>query len=307
MTAFLKWITANPVRAFLAAGLAALFSMFALPMAAWLPGGVLSLGLLAGGVPVATAAAAGAGFAFIWALAPMFGAIPAFGVAIVLVLPSLLAALALEKTRSLSFAFQALTVGCCLLVLGIHGLLGDPARALAPVIAELEPTLRQWADMLSRAGIERSPEEIGAATASLAWATLGWMVLLHAFLAQCAGLWGYGRLREPGLFGREFRALKLGTVMAWLLVAVFLVSLAASWQGAPGWQAIEDLRFVLAAAFLVQALAVVHGLRELQVIGAVPVVLAYVAVILVPMALVGIGFADTWVRFRERFAPRQGV
>jgi hypothetical protein len=39
----------------------------------------------------------------------------------------------------------------------------------------------------------------------------------------------------------------------------------------------------------------------------VPVVLAYVAVLLVPMALVGIGFADTWVRFRERFAPRQGV
>jgi hypothetical protein len=25
------------------------------------------------------------------------------------------------------------------------------------------------------------------------------------------------------------------------------------------------------------------------------------------MALVAIGFADTWVRFRERFAPRQGV
>jgi hypothetical protein len=133
------------------------------------------------------------------------------------------------------------------------------------------------------------------------------MVLLHAFLAQCAGLWGYSRLREPGLFGREFRALRLGNVIAWLLVAVFIVSLAANWQGAPGWPSIEDLRFVLAAAFLVQALAVVHGLRELQVIGALPVFLAYVAVILVPMALVGIGFADTWVRFRERFAPRQGV
>jgi hypothetical protein len=45
----------------------------------------------------------------------------------------------------------------------------------------------------------------------------------------------------------------------------------------------------------------------MQVIGALGVVLAYVAVLLVPMALVGIGFADTWVRFRERFAPRQGV
>jgi hypothetical protein len=306
MTALLQWMTANPVRAFLASGLAALFSMFALPMVAWLPGGIVSLGLLAGGVPIAASATAGAGFAFIWALSPIFGTPPALLVAIVLVLPSVLAAYALERSRSLSFTFQALTIGCCGLVLAIHGLLGDPVRALAPVIAELEPTLRQWADLLSRAGIEKSPKEIGEATASLAWATFGWMVLLHGFLAQCAGLWGYGRLREPGLFGREFRALRLGNVIAWLLVAVFVASLVASWQGG-GWQAVEDLRFVLAAAFLVQALAVVHGLRELQVIGFLPVVLAYVAVVLVPMALVGIGFADTWVRFRERFAPRQGV
>jgi len=55
-----------------------------------------------------------------------------------------------------------------------------------------------------------------------------------------------------------------------------------------------------------QALAVVHGLRELQVIGLLPLILAYIAAVLLPMALVGIGFADTWVRFRERFAGRPG-
>lgn len=75
---------------------------------------------------------------------------------------------------------------------------------------------------------------------------------------------------------------------------------------AHGWQVANDLVFVLAAAFLIQALAVVHGLRGLQVIGGTSVVLAYLALIWVPMALVGIGFADTWIRFRERFAPRQG-
>jgi hypothetical protein len=133
------------------------------------------------------------------------------------------------------------------------------------------------------------------------------MVLLHAFIAQCAGLWAFGRLREPGLFGREFRRLKLGRFVAWLLAGLFVATLVASGVGGGGWQAVDDLQFVLAAAFLVQALAVVHGLRELQVIGFIPVALAYVAVVLVPMALVGIGFADTWVRFRERFAPRQGV
>jgi hypothetical protein len=302
MTALLQWITANPVRAFLAAGLASL-----LPFGAWLPAGVAVLCLLAGGGKLTLAAIAGAGLGFLAAYEPLFGTGPSLAIAAVALLPAALAAVALEKSRSLSFTFQALTVASCLLVLAIHGLLGDPARALAPVIDELEPMLRQIAEALSRIGIERTPEEIGAATASMAWATFGWMVLFNAFAAQCAGLWGYGRLRERGLFGREFRQLRLGSVVAWALVAAFLVSLVAPRLGGGGWPAIDDLRFVLAAAFLVQALAVVHGLRELQVIGVVPVALAYVAILMVPMALVGIGFADTWVRFRERFAPRQGV
>lgn len=302
MTALLQWITANPVRAFLAAGLAAL-----LPFGAWLPAGVAVLCLLAGGGRLIAGAVAGAALGFLAVYEPIFSAGPSLAIALVALLPALLAAVALEKSRSLSFAFQALTVGSCLLVLAIHGLLGDPARALAPVMDELGPVLRQMAEALSRIGIERTPEEIGAATASMAWATFGWMVLFNAFAAQCAGLWGYGRLREPGLFGREFRQLRLGSIVAWALVAAFVAGLAAQRIGGDGWPAIDDLRFVLAAAFLVQALAVVHGLRELQVIGAVPVALAYVAVLMVPMALVGIGFADTWVRFRERFAPRQGV
>ncbi len=211
MTALLQSLTANPLRAFLAAGLAALVALFALPMAAWLPGALVVLGLLASGPGVAWAATAGAGFALVWAFSPLFGAAPALAAAIVMLLPALLAAFALEKSRSLSFAFQALTLASCLLVLAIHGLLGDPVRALAPVIAELEPMLRQTADMFSRMGIQSSPEQIGAATARMAWATLGWMVLLHAFVAQCAGLWCYSRLRQPGLFGHEFRSLGSGS------------------------------------------------------------------------------------------------
>ncbi|HEX9707694.1 MAG TPA: hypothetical protein VGA24_08675 [Steroidobacteraceae bacterium] len=307
MSALLNWMTANPVRAFLAAGFASLIALVALPMAAWLPGGIVVLALLASGRAVALAAAAGAAIALVWAFAPLFGAGPALVIATVALGPSVVAGFALIGTRSLSFVFQALTVAACLLVIGIHGLLGDPQGVLMPVIADLEPMLRRTAETLSQFGIERSPAEIGAATARVAWATLGWMVLLHAFLAQCAGMWGFGRLREPGLFGREFRGLKLGRFIAWLLVATFAASLISHRLLGHGWQVADDVLFVLAAAFLVQALAVVHGLRELQVIGALPVVLAYVAVILVPMALVGVGFADTWVRFRERFAPRQGV
>jgi hypothetical protein len=307
MSAFLQWMTANPLRAFLAAGVASLLALAALPMAAWLPAALIVLSLLASGMSAALAAAAGAAAGLVWAFAPLFGPGPALAIATVALVPSALAALVLASTRSLTVVFQGLTIAACLLVLAIHGLVGDPQGVLMPVMAKLEPWLRQTAETLSRFGIESTPAEIGAATARAAWATLGWMVLLHALLAQCAGLWAFGRIREPGLFAREFRGLKLGHFVAWTLVAAFAASVGAHRLLGHGWQPADDVLFVLAAAFLVQALAVVHGLRELQVIGALPVVLAYVAVVLLPMALVGIGFADTWFRFRERFAPRQGV
>ncbi len=303
MTALFQWITASPFRAFVAGGVAALAALAALPMVAWLPAGIVVLVLLASGRRAAAVAALGAALGLLWIFVPAFGTGPAFAIAIAVLLPPYLGASALASTRSLSLVFQALALGATLLVLAIHGLLGDPARVLMPLIAELEPMLKRTAETLSQWGIERSPAEIGAATARVAWATLGWMVLLHALLAQFAGLWAFGKMRDPGVFGREFRQLKLGRFIAWSLVAGFALSVGSHSIGS-GWQAADDVVFVLAAAFLVQALAVVHGLRELQVIGSLPVIVAYAAVVLLPMALVGIGFADTWVRFRERFARR---
>jgi hypothetical protein len=215
------------VRAFLAAGLAALVAFLALPMAAWLPAGFVVLAFLCGGTALALAAAAGAGIALLWMLAPAFGLGPALAVVIAVLLPAWFGGTALASTRSLNLVYQALTLGAALLVLAIHALLGDPQGVLMPLIAQLEPLLQQVAATLSQWGIESTPAEIGAATARVAWATLGWMVLLHALMAQFAGLWGLGRLREPGLFGREFRQLKLGRFIAWALAGAFVLSLVA--------------------------------------------------------------------------------
>jgi len=306
MSVLFRWVTGHPARAFLAAGLASLVALVALPVAAWLPAGCVVLALLAGGPVAAGAAAAGAALSLLWIFGPVIGAGPALAIATAVLLPSYLGASTLSATHSLSFVFQAMTLGAGLLVLAIHALLGEPQGVLMPLIAELEPALRRTAESLSQFGIERTPQQIGAATAHFAWATLAWMVLLHAMLAQFSGLWAYGQMREPGLFGREFRRLKLGRVVAWIAIVAFGVSLGAQQLFGRSWQPADDLVFVLAAAFLVQALAVVHGLRDLQVIGLLPVILAYLAVVLVPAALVGIGLADTWVRFRERFARRSG-
>ena len=78
---------------------------------------------------------------------------------------------------------------------------------------------------------------------------------------------------SPALFGREFRApqaRRLHRLDAGRLLSCCRVRLAPPARDRAGRRA-DDVVFVLAAAFLVQALAVVHGLRELQVIGLLPV------------------------------------
>ena len=172
-------------------------------------------------------------------------------------------------------------------------------------------------------GIEkfRHPHEVdkvGVAVAILVFGlAIGWVAQL--LLGQgtrpngaslFAGLWAFGTLREPGLFGRQFRELRLGTLVAWIAVAALLASLVTQWASGRAWPPADDVLFVLAGAFLLQALAVVHGLRAAKAVGPATVAVAYIALLLVPMALVGFGLADSWVRFRERFgqrpAPPQG-
>ncbi|MGH8197792.1 MAG: hypothetical protein ACRETI_06445 [Steroidobacteraceae bacterium] len=305
MTALLQWMTASSARAILAGGATALVA--SILGIAWLPAGFIVLASLAGGPSLAAAAGAGAALMLMWSGTLAFGIALAAGVIVAVLLPSYLAATALASTRSLSFVFQALTLCTGLLVFAIHALFGSPEGVLMPFFARLEPYFQQVAQWLTQMGIQASPQEIGAETARVGWRVFGWLLLLNALLAQFVGLWAFARLREPGLFGREFRRLKLGRFIAWSLVAIFTASLISNLVLGHGWDAADDVVFVLAGAFLIQALAVVHGLRQLQVIGPLPLILAYVAAALVPMALVGIGFADTWFRFRERFAPRQGV
>lgn len=301
MRKLVEWVTAHPLRGFIAAGLATFIALPMLPVTAWLPGACVVLLLLAVGPAAAGIAMLGAGLLLFWGFTPATGMPVAAGIAVLVLAPAYLAGSVLAASRSLSFTYQAATIGACLLVAAIHALLGDPLEVLAPVVGYLAPMLEEAAAALARFGIERSPQELGEATVRVAWATLAWLILLHATLAAFGGLWAFSAVREPGLFGREFRGLRLGHFVSWLAVGVFALTAVVSLATGAHWQVADDLLFVLAAAFLLQALAVVHALRDAQIIGLVPLVFAYLAILVVPVALVGVGLADTWVRFRERF------
>jgi hypothetical protein len=307
MKSFAEWVTAGSWRGFIAGAVIAVLAVLALPVAAWLPAGLVVLVLLAAGTRAAALAALGAALPIAWAFQPVLGLPGGLIVAGLVLLPAYLAGSLLESSRSLSFVFQAVTLAACGLVLAAHLVVGDPTGVLMPAVEYLMPALEETARALSEMGIERTPEEIGAATARVAWATAAWLLLLQTMLAQFAGLGAFGALREPGLFGREFRSLQLGRFVAWAAVGALGLGLLSQLATGQAWQPAEDVLFVLACGFLMQALAVVHGLKQAQVIGAVPVALTYLAVVLLPMAVVGLGFADTWLRLRERFGQRPGA
>ena len=307
MQNFAQWVTAQPSRGLLAAAGLGVLALFALPLAAWLPASVMVLALLARGPRAAAFAAVGAALPIAWDLGPLAGLGVSMTVTAAILLPPYLAAGLLERTRSLSFVFQAATLVAVGVLFALHLVLGDPVGLLMPLVNTIRPALDEMARTLSSMGIQSSPDELGEATARVAWATTVWLMLLHTMIAQFAGLWAFGLLREPGLFGREFRALKLGRFVGWLTVAALVLSVAVqAVRGAP-WQPLQEVLFVLSAAFALQALAVLHALRETQAIGSWLVVVGYVALGLAPMAVVGLGFADTWMGIRERFGRKPGA
>lgn len=307
MKAFAQWVTARSARGFLVAAALAVVAVLALPVAAWVPAGLMVLVLLAAGPRAAAIAGIGGALPIAWAFHPVVGLGAAALVAVAVLVPPYLAATVLETSRSLTFAFQAVTIAAGAFVLGLHVVVGDPVETLMPMIEHVRPALAETARALADMGVVRAPEQIWEATARMAWATAAWMTLLHTMLALFAGLAAFAALREPGLFGREFRALQLGRIVAWGAVASLAVGLLTQLLTGRAWQPAEDLLFVLACGFLLQALAVVHGLKHSGAIGGVPVALTYVAVALLPMAVVALGFADTWVRFRERFGRGPGA
>ena len=310
MQKFAEWLTARPARGFLAAAACSVLTLIALPVAAWLPAAVTVLALLAGGPRAAALAALGAAIPIAWTFAPLLGVAGALILAAAVLGPACLAGWLLNTSRSLNLVFQVVALSAAGLVLVAHLVLGNPATVLVPALEAMRPMFEETARVLAAMGVQSTPEQIGAATARVAWATGAWMLMLHTLLALFVALWAFGAAREPGLFGRQFRALRLGSFVAWIAVVALAVNLGARLATGQSWQPAEDVLFVLACAFLLQALAVAHALRDAQVLGTGPLLLCYVAVALLPMAVVGLGFADTWMRFRERFGqakPQPGA
>lgn len=288
-------------RAVAVAAVSAALAMLAPPLSsplAYVGAAVIGLvGLRLGAVEGLGVLLAGAGVLAVFGLAAGGLSLTLAVSAALLWLPVWLLALLLRSSRSLALTLQAAAVFGAVLVVLVHGWLGDPAQWWTVQLQNL------LAPVMTEHGLDASHlPELARWMTALMVAALVFGVLLSLLLARA---WQAG-LYNPGGFGAEFRALALGRRFA--LAALLIGALAALPQlGAVATLAAEML-FTLLLVYLLQGLALVHALvRSLQaqrawLIG-VYVLLVLAAAQVMPL-LALLGWMDAWIDVRGRFAGR---
>ncbi len=134
-----------------------------------------------------------------------------------------------------------------------------------------------------------------AMAASMSGVT-GALVFLSIAVSLVVGRWWQAELYRPGAFGEEFRALRFGQVMAVLFFGLLAGGLA-------GVGLIDNFGIVLRVLFLLQGLAVIHGLASIYEVQGIWLGVFYVGLlILSPLNLVlaVFGALDNWLDFRGR-------
>ncbi len=285
-----------------------------LPGVLLLPGAVLLLPLIlvcnaaATGLLALEAGPQGALRSLLWALALLspllvLGGAGLIGPALLGAwLPALAAGLVLRSTRSLSLALLVLTGLAIAVVLVVNqtGLPGSGQESQQAAQAQVQA----MAQTLLKLNPKLPAQQIEAALAimlQLAGGLLA-LVLLGTWTGGlCLGRSLQARLRRPGAFAQEFRALRFGR--AYSLLALVAAALAFTLRLANGGLAVE-LALVLAVPLLLQGLAVMHAeivrrgrWRRLPWLVYVMLVLATVQVASV-LALLGL--MDNWLDFRNR-------
>ncbi len=126
-------------------------------------------------------------------------------------------------------------------------------------------------------------------------------VVFSAITSLLLARWWQSLLYNPGGFGSEFRALRLGRTAAAITLGVSALALFTT----PAW--IDSLALVVASVYVFQGLAVAHGVVNGLKLGPAWLAALYIALVpLMPYVVVGlmiVGAADAWADYRRRVQP----
>jgi hypothetical protein len=287
---FATWIADSPGPAVLVTGLLGLLPLFGLGFAFFLPGAVPALVTLMRGPRAGLLVAAGATLLLALAMWAAGRPIPVGLVYSFWVLgPPLALGVLLQRSGSLALCLQVAVLSGAVMVLLLHGTLGDPERFWAPFVRDL-------AQEMQRRGLPMDLEEDGLVE-TLARTLWGWVTVLTVLLAMCAlflARWWQTRPQQAGLFGAEFRQLRLGVALG----AVAAVAIVASLLSESA--LVDDLARLFLGALMIVGLAAAHRFKAAGRMSAGWLWLIYVLLVLAApitvAALAGWGFVDNWLR-----------
>ncbi len=185
----------------------------------------------------------------------------------------------------------------------LYLLLGDPAvwwrgvlgELLAPMLSEAPPP-----PGATEADVELLLDEM----AGLMSGALSAALLVSSSIALLLARWWQSQLYNPGGFGAEFRALRLGRGAS---LAVFLLVLVGNVLE-PTEAVMRELLLPLLALYMLQGLAVIHAVvkaREASAAWLVPVYgLMLFALPPTALTLALAGWMDNWMDFRALLARK---
>lgn len=297
MIALARFIMAGPTQAAVVAAATALLA-FILPPIAWVSGGVVALVVLHLGPVRGIQLMAYAGVAALllgWLAlgTPML----VVGVILLLWLPVWLASVILRSTVSLSVSLQAITGFSVALVLLLHlGLPELQTQLQHEFLSILKPVIEQQPDEVQRQNLQVAVESVLVLLPGI----LATGMMSGIMLSLLLGRWWQSALYNPGGLVNEFNSLRLGRSLnlissAFLLMALFSASELATM-----------IVLLVLSLYLLQGVAVVHGVFELRQIAKGWLIGLYVMILFIPhlvvLPLAVFGLSDAWVDFRQRLA-----
>ncbi len=218
-------------------------------------------------------------------------------------LPILLLATVLRYTASQGAALATAGVLGGTIIAGIHLFSDNPVAWWRGVLDSILVERVQRGGAADPATVE-SLREISEKLAPLMTGAptgiaVGTMVIL--FLSR----WGHAVLDNPGGFGKEFRALRLDSRVAYLCIALGLGAIFFSGLASG---LLPELFNLLAALYVLQGIAVAHALVNHHRASRGWLVAMYLMVVLMPpLAMIVLsvaGFSDTWLDYRRRYGAQ---
>lgn len=215
-------------------------------------------------------------------------------VGIVNLLPAVGLAAVLESSRSLSLTMQVATIVIVAAVV-LFFVTGSPVEAWQGLFNHVIAAMGESSPEV--------PDGFVAAVSRIMTGMFGAITLLTSMLAVFIGRWWQSVLSNPGAFGKEFRTLRMGTVVGVLAGLVFISAALTKMT------LLENLTLILVSAFMVHGLSVIHVIASAGVgVGNFWLIAVYgllvVAMPFAQLAVAGLGFLDNWFDFRSRVARR---